>query len=344
VKHDKHHRAAHKPTKGFSLVELMVGMVLGVIVIGGAISVYLASKRSLTEVEQVATLSENGRFALQLLGYSARHIGFYGGPDPYDITPKKPVGAVAGDCTDIAAAYDTENSFFALRAVPEPFATSETSVKVAGCITDAMPYTDVLVIKNAGPSPLSGGWSSQQTYVIAGRVSFELRDGADMPPDIGGSNVAYPYRLQIYYIRDGATPTLSRKILAWDADTESMSIQTEDLVQGVENMRFRFGYDSNDDGEVDTLANLTDVWDSDVWDSDVSADAWKKVASLQVFLLLASDVIDPNYTNEKTYQLGDIAVNKEYWEEKELSVNKRRILLHSDVKLRNRRLAWRRGG
>ena len=60
----------------------MVAMVLGVIVIGGAISVYLASKRSLTEVEQVATLSENGRFALQLLGYSARHIGFYGGPNP----------------------------------------------------------------------------------------------------------------------------------------------------------------------------------------------------------------------------------------------------------------------
>ena len=326
----RHLRRRHKPTKGFSLVELMVAMVLGFIVIGGAISVYLASKRSLTEVEQVATLSENGRFALQLLGYSARHIGFYGGPNPYDIPPEKQVGAVAGDCTDIAAAYDTENSFFALRAGgPE---NDATSARVKGCITDAMPYTDVLVIKNAGSSPLSGGWSSQQTYVIAGIVSFELRDGADMPLDIGESNVAYPYRLQIYYIRKGATPTLSRKILAWDAVTESMAIQTEDLVQGAENMRFRFGYDSNDDGEVDTLAYLDDIT------------AWDQVTSLQVFLLLASDVIDPNYTNEKTYQLGDIAVNKEYWEEKELSVNKRRILLHSDVTLRNRRLAWRGGG
>ena len=312
----RHLSRRHQPAKGFSLVELMVGMVLGVIVIGGAISVYLASKRSLTEVEQVATLSENGRFALQLLGYSARHIGFYGGPNPYDDSPEKQVGAVAGDCTDIAAAYDTENSFFALRA---------TTARVKGCITDAMPYTDILVIKNAGPSPLSGGWSSQQTYVIAGRVSFELRDGADMPLDIGESNVAYPYRLQIYYIRDGATPTLSRKILAWDGDAVagSMSIQTEDLVQGVENMRFRFGYDSNDDGEVDSLAYLDDIT------------AWDQVTSLQVFLLLASDVIDPNYTNEKIYQLGDIAVSPED--------SVRRILLHSDVKLRNRRLAWRRG-
>ena len=148
-----------------------------------------------------------------------------------------------------------------------------------------------------------------------------------MPLDIGESNIAWPYRLQIYYIRNGATPTLSRKILAWDADTESMSIQTEDLVQGVENMRFRFGYDSNDDGEVDTLANLTDV---------TIADAWNQVTSLQVFLLLASDVIDPNYTDEKTYQLGDIAVSP--------GDSVRRIFLHSDITLRNRRLAWRRGG
>jgi type IV pilus assembly protein PilW len=321
----RHLSRRHQPTKGFSLVELMVAMVLGFIVIGGAISVYLASKRSLTEVEQVATLSENGRFALQLLGYSARHIGFYGGPNPYDIPPEKQVGAVAGDCTDIAAAYDTENSFFALRAGgPE---NDATSARVKGCITDAMPYTDVLVIKNAGSSPLSGGWSSQQTYVIAGRVSFELRDGADMPLDIGESYVAYPYRLQIYYIRDGATPTLSRKILAWDASAGSMSIQTEDLVQGVENMRFRFGYDSNDDGEVDTLANVTDVTDADKWD---------QVTSLQVFLLLASDVSDPNYTDGKTYQLGDIAVSPED--------SVRRILLHSNMTLRNRRLAWRGGG
>ena len=156
-----------------------------------------------------------------------------------------------------------------------------------------------------------------------------------MPLDIGQSKVAWPYRLQIYYIRDGATPTLSRKILAWDAVTESMAIQTEDLVQGVENMRFRFGYDSNDDGEVDTLANVTDV---------TIADKWDVVTSLQVFLLLVSDVSDPSYTNEKTYQLGDIPVNKEYLELYGRPVNMRRILLHSDITLRNRRLAWRGEG
>ena len=342
----RHLSRRHQTAKGFSLVELMVAMVLGFIIIGGAISVYLASKRSLTEVEQVATLSENGRFALQLLGYSVRHIGFYGGANPRDIRSDG-MGAVAGDCTGDAAAYDADHSFFAIRA---------TSAVVAGCITDVMPDTDILVIKGVGTRPLydanpedptaprdgvisfpAGQWNSQQTYVIANSESGMLLDGADTPPDVGeGSEfalaVAWPYRLQIYYIRDGATPTLSRKILAWDAETESMSIQTEDLVQGVENMRFRFGYDSNDDGEVDTLAYLDDIT------------AWNQVTSLQVFLLLASDVVDPSYMNEKTYQLGDIAVDKEYLELYGRPVNLRRILLHSDMTLRNPRLVLRGSG
>ena len=64
---------------GFSLVEFMVAMVLGFIVVGGAISVYLTSKNSFTEGEQVAQLADNARFALQVMGNSSRHIGFFGG-------------------------------------------------------------------------------------------------------------------------------------------------------------------------------------------------------------------------------------------------------------------------
>ena len=61
---------------GFSLVELMVGMVLGLMLIAGAVSIYLASKRSYVEVEQVAALTESARFAEQLVGDSLRHAGF----------------------------------------------------------------------------------------------------------------------------------------------------------------------------------------------------------------------------------------------------------------------------
>ncbi len=63
---------------GFSLVELMVGLTLGLLLIAGAISIYLATRQSYTEVEQVAALTENARFAEQIVGESLRHMGFLG--------------------------------------------------------------------------------------------------------------------------------------------------------------------------------------------------------------------------------------------------------------------------
>ena len=327
--------------KGFSLIELIIAMVLGLIIIGGAISVYLASKRSFTESEQVGSISENGRFALQLLASSVRHVNFFGGADPADIIPDGSLGAVAGDCTGDAAAYDTGNSIFAVRA---------TGATVFGCITDAVPNTDVLVIKGVEPRPQydanpddpaaprdgvisfpAGAWSNQQVYVVSNSEGGVMLDGADTPPNVheGGDialGVAWPYRLQIYYIRNSAIPTLSRKVLAWDSGSASMAVQTQDLVQGVENMRLLFGYDSGNNGVVDTLANLTAV---------TAANAWDQVTSLEAFILLRGDAPDPAYDNEKTYQLGDLSVTP--------ADNLRRILLHSQVVMRNPRLTLRGG-
>ncbi|CAA0126286.1 Uncharacterised protein [Halioglobus japonicus] len=330
-----------RSARGFSLVELMVAMLLGLIVAGGASAVYLASKQSMTETEQVAALSENGRFALQLIGNAARHIGFYGGASPADIRWDASLGVVAGNCTGGAAAYDTANSIFAVRAA---------TASVLGCIEDAVPGTDVLVIKGVEPSPqwdanpedpnaeLDGlisfpanAWSEEDVYVVSNGESGVLLDGADTPPDVGeGSEFAFgtawPYRLQIFYIRAGDTPTLARKVLAWDGTAGGMFVDTQNLVQGVENMRFLFGYDSTGNGRVDTLSNLADV---------TAANAWPQVISMQAFILLRSELPDPGYDNEKTYQLADVAVTP--------GDNVRRILLHSDMVMRNPRLVLNGG-
>jgi type IV pilus assembly protein PilW len=321
----------------------MVSIVLGLIIIGGAASVYLASKRSMTEGEQVAAISENGRFALQLLNSAVRHVGFFGGSRPVDIREDGSLGAVTGDCTGDAAAYDTENAMFAVRA---------TSASVLGCINDALPNTDVLVIKGVVPSPLYDadpddpsatrdgaisfptGLSAQDVYVISNSESGILLDGADTAPSVSvgtefAQGVAWPYRMQIYYIRQtnvNAIPTLSRKVLEWDTTSGAMAVQTQDLVQGVENIHYLFSYDSDNDGEVDTLGDAQEV---------ETADAWDLVMSLQVFMLVRSDVADPNYTDEKTYTLGDLSVTP--------GGNVRRILLNTDIAMRNPRLVLRGG-
>ncbi len=325
---------------GFSLIELMVAMVLGLIIVTGAASVYLASKRSLTEVEQVAAISENGRFALQLMGYSVRHIGFLGGAAAQDVRGDDSLGSVSGDCSGDAEAYDTANAFFAVRA---------TAASLLTCITDAVPNTDVLVIKGVGPSPLydadpddssadrdgsisfPSGLDNEVTYLIANSERGILVDRNGTSPDVREGQefalaVAWPYNLQVYYVRNGDVPTLSRKVLQWDSTAGAMALNTQDLVQGVENMRFLFGYDSTNNGEADSVGNLTTVTNADAWDS---------VTSMQTFILLRNDVDDPSYENDKTYQLGDISIVP--------GDNARRILVQGEITLRNPRLILRGG-
>ena len=334
---------------GFSLIEFMVATVLGLIITAGAISVYLVSKRSFIKAEQVAAVSENGRFAMQLLSSSVRHAGFFGGASPSDI--RGGVLTVDDDCSGDAAAYLVNRPFFAQNA---------SGAAVYGCIDDAQPGTDVLVLKNVEPAPLydadpddpnaskdgilsftrsapmppatlQAPWSERETYVVANTEGGRLIGGGDTAPGVGAgeelaSAAAWPYRFQIYYVRNADVPTLARKYLAWDTTEGAMTLQTQDLVQGVENMQFRFGVDSDNDGEVDSFAAA----------AAVEADnAWDRVMSLQAFILIRAEQEDPAYTNEKTYSLPSGAITP--------GDSFRRVLLFSELTLRNPRLVLRGG-
>ena len=58
--------------KGFTLIELMVAMVLGLIVVGGVISVMLANKRSYRTNEGLAQVQESARTAFELMARDIR--------------------------------------------------------------------------------------------------------------------------------------------------------------------------------------------------------------------------------------------------------------------------------
>jgi len=329
--------------KGFSLVELMVGMLLGLILIGGAVSIYLASKQSYVEVEQVAILTENARFAEQIMADSLRHVGFLGevSPDRVDYSDLDAT-SVPVDCNDPAeaGAYDLSRLAFA--------ATTDTF----DCITDGKPDTDVLVIKHVLPQPISdsprddgsGGDSNPgngvidslqdgRVYVMTNNVGGQLFDGA-APPTIttGGAfpdGTAWEYQYEVFYIRQPTpadVPWLSRRLLSYNAATSTMEFVTEDLAEGVEGLRLLFGYDGDGDGEVDTYSSH----------ADIDGDNWLNVESVEVFMLVRNATEDAQYTDNKTYRLGNdtITVDPEY-------VHYRRLISHSSVSLRNLKLIIR---
>jgi type IV pilus assembly protein PilW len=63
---------------GFSLVELMVALTLSLVLMGGIAQSFISSKQSHTMREQVALLTENGRYATESLQRDIRMAGYSG--------------------------------------------------------------------------------------------------------------------------------------------------------------------------------------------------------------------------------------------------------------------------
>ena len=69
----KHLRSRNR---GVTLVELMVGLTIGMLLVVIASAVYLYSKKTYNVVSENAQMEENGRFALNLLTKYVQSAGF----------------------------------------------------------------------------------------------------------------------------------------------------------------------------------------------------------------------------------------------------------------------------
>jgi len=74
----------------------------------------------------------------------------------------------------------------------------------------------------------------------------------------------------------------------------------EQLVEGIENMRILYGFDSDGDGTADSYMPAQNVTTL-MWDNEL----FQRLVSLRVFLLVRSSEEDRTYKNDNTYKLGD---------------------------------------
>ncbi len=67
--------SARHRQRGVSLVELMVAMLLGLLVVGAAMAVFLATKRTYVATESIGRLQETSRIAFELMARDLREAG-----------------------------------------------------------------------------------------------------------------------------------------------------------------------------------------------------------------------------------------------------------------------------
>ncbi|WP_053980447.1 PilW family protein [Marinagarivorans algicola] len=67
-----------KKARGFSLIELMISILIGLIILNGVIQIVVNSKRSFLDNQEVSQIQENARFAIDILSRELRMAGYFG--------------------------------------------------------------------------------------------------------------------------------------------------------------------------------------------------------------------------------------------------------------------------
>jgi type IV pilus assembly protein PilW len=253
--------AAATLVSGLTLIELLVALVLGVLLSGGIVSAYLGAKRNLFYEDQMARMQENGRYAMRLLSRELMMAGFYGGL-PASIRPV-PL-SVGTDCSDMDWALDSTHALDLVNDYAGQTEPISLHLNVLTCLDhDSIVLdTDLITLKRTaadasldqGVPPESLSSSAVQKWylrVVSGSrpewvkmSSVDLDDPANAQPSLS----FWEAISRVIFIRAYANdrgdniPSLCMETLAGDAMTARC------LVEGVEDLQFEFGIDSDNDG------------------------------------------------------------------------------------------------
>lgn len=291
------------PESGFTLIELMIGMVLGLILIGGVLSIFIQTQQSSRADNNVARMQDQARFALDELASDIRMAGYLSDPlTPAAVTLDAGL-ALGTDCGPpgtpqwIYRLMDPANgNFLTITGVNN--ASGATANNAYGCIAtnELRANTDIIATKRVAGRSLTPAQLQAGTVYLRTNGSIGLLYGQPGGAAFGAPFTDWEYRPRVYYIRrfsDNANdniPSLCRKVLAFGG---APTMQTECIAQGIEDLQIEYGIDTDADGAPNRYAVNPPIADL------------QNVISARITLLARTLQRDPRYVDAKTYTLSD---------------------------------------
>ncbi|MFK8016307.1 MAG: PilW family protein [Gammaproteobacteria bacterium] len=315
---------------GISLIELMVALTIGVVLIGGAFSVYINGRATYTLNETIARMQENANFALKYLERDIQLAGLWG--------THTATGAIDGRATDVAATNNpiagipvdcgADWPIFLARYVEG----SNNEPPVWDCIGDVnvdyVENSDALAVRRVEPTPVAtADLQAGQVYI---RTSLSPRGqlflGNVEPGGFADDARNFELRAHAYYVSpnslsssdDVPVPALRRVELI-----NGPAMRDTDIVPGVENFQVQFGVRPAADGTAPGAVVYVNP-DSDLLDT-------ARVVSVRIWVLVRSEQPETGYQDNATYTMGDLefvpAANVR---------DHRRLLVTRTIDIRNR--------
>lgn len=301
------------PQRGFTLVELMIALVLGLLLLVALLSLLLATRRDARENDAQTAVQDQGEYALSVLSRDLMAAGYFGAIyDRSAIVIGATAAAVtpAPDCTADGWVFETSTLVdFADDAdanIGALYPCLDADEVLAG--TDLVGIHRSAIQPAAELAAATGTLILQaphyylQTNGISGTVirtsSASYTPTAPIQP-FTGPMAFYEWSPRLYFIRpwsrsDGdGQPALCRRSL----DHANGALQTECLAEGIEDLQLQWGLDDDGDLAVDRYSFAPN-------DAELAS-----ARTVRLYLLARASEATSSYTDGKRYDLGDKIVS-----------------------------------
>lgn len=336
-----------RKNSGFSLVELMIALTIGLLLLSGLTLIFVNSSEANRELQKTAQQIENGRFATDILTQDLRLAGFYG---HFHELPAAP--AALPDPCEIASQANLQNALAlpvqGYRGVIDPVtAASDTAADVTASSCDTAlltaanlrPGSDVLVVRRAHTNvlPTTGTAVSNEVYIQATGTQAEIQFGNGAVLGTNKANGAVStlylnaaptvpalpapirkYHVHVYFVAPCSSGSGANGVCQAGDDSiptlkrlELGSVggaTTMSLVPLVEGIEY-LKVEYGIDSTPSTADPATGLVGDATVDSYTATPAdWTQVIAAKIYILARNTEQTSGFTDDKTYTLGTAAV------------------------------------
>jgi type IV pilus assembly protein PilW len=298
----------HRKAPGFSLVELMVSITIGLIILAAVSTLFVSSKKTYSTQDRLARLQENARFAMLYLSRDIRMAGYFGcldestnvnstlnsgsyiyGPTTGGMIAIEGLENASGNWYPSAMAslptgIKSGTDAVTIRMSADPAATPITLTKPTPPTSAVFDVSDTTGIAD-GDIIMLGDCASadilQVTQTPSGLKIQHNTGDTDPPPGNASKPLSKQYKsaqvykfvVRAYYVRDNAgMPTLYMSENGGDPNP---------LVEGVEDLQILYGKDT------DTTADgVPNVYLKAGEAGLTSSSDWDRVKSVRIGMLV----------------------------------------------------------
>ena len=278
---------------GFSLVELLVAVAIGLLILLSVSGIFLNSLFSEKTNDAAAEILTNGRYAIEVLRKDALHAGYLGVSSSTPTVPTTNIGTVTNDCaTD-----------FAINLLQPVWGTNDTN-SVTACVPNTNYLTGDMFTTRHASQAATTVLDSTTLYLRSAYERTEVFKGGNPPAAFTQlPNYDYPIETSLYYISpftNDATETPLVPALYRVSLTAGPTMSRSLVASNIEDMQIQYG-------RTDTAGN-TRFYNANQINSAATSTEWEDIVSVRIWLLVRATAVEPKYTNSSTYVLGDKTV------------------------------------